>query len=65
MYTEIEVTKLAEEERRKCCLLTGKKKKGCVVCVIPFERNCLLSYSFPVPIFPGPLNWQKSPHQHP
>lgn len=28
IYTEIEVTKLAEEERRKCSLLTRKKKKG-------------------------------------
>lgn len=31
MYTEIEVTKPAEEERRKCCLLTGKKKGVCGV----------------------------------
>lgn len=58
MYTEIEVTKPAEEERRKCCLLMGKEK-GCVVCVILVERNCLLSYCFPIPVFPGFLNWQK------
>ena len=65
MCTEIEVTKPAEEKRREKMLLTHRKKKGGgVLCVILFERNCLLFCSFPVPLFLCFLHWQKSPHKH-
>lgn len=45
IYTEIEVTRPAEELKREKMLLIHRKKKrkGCVVCFIVFERNCLLS----------------------